>query len=150
MMTVGYMGHYSPLDDDEQCTEVSLWCLLAAPLLLGNDLTKIDEFTHNLLCNDEVLEVDQDPLGRMGSCIATRGETKVYAKEMADGSLAVGLFNRGDEIVPVSTTWAELKLTGLQRVRNLWRQRDLGQQADGFSADIPRHGCMVIRLFPVK
>lgn len=148
MMTVGYMGHYSPLDDDEQYTEMSLWCLLAAPLLLGCDLTRIDEFTHNLLCNDEVLEVNQDPLGRMASCIATRGETKVYAKEMEDGSLAVGLFNLGDETVPVSTTWSELKLTGPQTVRDLWRQKDLGKHADGFSADIPRHGCMVIRVFP--
>ena len=144
MMTVGYMGYkWTDLDDDEQYTEVSLWCLLAAPLLLGNDLTKIDEFTHNLLCNDEVLEVNQDPLGRMASCIATRGDTKVYAKEMSDGSMAVGLFNLGDETVPVSTTWSELKLKGPQRVRDLWRQKDLGQQADGFSADVPRHGCMV-------
>lgn len=151
MMTVGYMGYkWTDLDDDEQYTEVSLWCLLAAPLLLGNDLTKIDEFTHNLLCNDEVLEVNQDPLGRMASCIATHGETKFYAKEMSDGSMAVGFFNLGDETVPVSITWSELKLKGPQQVRDLWRQKDLGQQVDGFSGEISRHGCMVIRVSPVK
>jgi len=157
MMTVGYMGHYSPLTDDEQYTEMSLWCIMAAPLLLGCDLTKVDEFTHNLLCNHEVIEVNQDPLGRMASCIATRivtttyaNETKVYAKEMEDGSMAVALFNLGDDTVPVSVTWAELKLKGPQMVRDLWRQKDLGKQAEKFSADLPRHGCMMLRVFLVK
>ncbi|MCY2996333.1 MAG: NPCBM/NEW2 domain-containing protein [Planctomycetota bacterium] len=150
MMTVGTMGHYSPLDDDEQYTEMSLWCIMAAPLILGCDLTKIDDFTHNLLCNDEVLEVNQDPLGRMGNCVATRGDIKVYAKEMSDGSLAVGLFNLGDETVSVSTIWAELKLTGPQFVRDLWRQQNLGKQTDGFTAEIPRHGVMLIRVSPAK
>ena len=145
------MGYdWTGLDDDEQYTEVSLWSILDAPLILGNDLTKIDAFTHNLLCNDEVIEVNQDPLGRMASCIATRGETKIYAKEMSDGSMAVGFFNLGDETVPVSATWSELKLKGPRMVRNLWRQRDLGRYADGFSADIPRHGCMLIRVSSTK
>ena len=151
MMTVGWMGYkWTDLDDDEQYTEVSLWCLLAAPLILGNDLTKMDEFTHNLLCNDEVIAVNQDPLGRMASCIATRGDTKVYAKAMSDGSTAVGLFNLGDETVSVSTTWIELKLTGPQHVRDLWRQKDIGKQADGFTAEIPRHGVMLIRVSAVN
>lgn len=150
MMTVGHMGNYSPLDDDEQYTEMSLWCLLAAPLLLGCDLTKIDEFDYNLLCNDEVLEINQDPLGRMASCIVTKGETKVYAKEMEDGSMAVGLFNLGDETVPMSVTWADLKLKGTQTVRDLWHQKDLGKQAEGFTSDVPRHGVTLIRVFPVK
>ena len=124
--------------------------LLSSPLLIGCDMTQLDDFTLNLLTNDEVLEVNQDPLGRMASCIATRGETKVYAKEMSNGSLAVGLFNLGDETVSVSTIWAELKLTGPQFVRDLWRQEDLGIKADGFSAVVPRHGCMLIRVSPGK
>lgn len=147
MMVAGNMGYRNTnLDDDEQYTHVSLWSLLAAPLLLGCDMTQIDEFTRNVLCNDEVIEVNQDPLGRMARCIATRDETKVYAKEMADGSVTVGLFNLGEETVPVSTTWSELKLKGPQQVRDLWRQRSLGKQADGFAADVPRHGVMLIRL----
>ena len=151
MMTIGFMGYqWTDLDDDEQYTEVSLWSILAAPLILGNDLTKIDTFTHNLLCNDEVIEVNQDPLGRMANCIATRGETKIYAKEMSDGSMVVGFFNLGDETVPVSTLWSELKLKGPRMVRDLWRQKDLGRYVDGFSADIPRHGCMLIRATSEK
>ena len=151
MMTVGFMGYqWTDLDDDEQYTEVSLWCLLASPLILGNDLTKMDAFTHSLLCNDEVIEVDQDPLGRMARCIATRGETKVYAKEMSDGSMAVGFFNLGDETVPVSAMWSELKLKGPRMVRDLWHQKDLGRYADRFAAAIPRHGCMLIRVTSAK
>lgn len=151
MMIAGWVwGRFTNLSDDEQYTHVSLWCLLAAPLLLGNDLTHVDEFTLNVLGNDEVIEVNQDPLGRMASCIATNGETRVYAKEMADGSMAVGFFNLGDDTVPVSIIWAELKLKGPQTVRDLWRQKDLGKQAEGFTADVPRHGCMLIRVFPAK
>ena len=72
-----------------------------------------------------------------------------------DGSMAVGLFNVGDDTIPISTTWAELKLSGPRPargypVRDLWRQKDLGIQADGFSAAIPRHGCMLIRVSPTK
>lgn len=147
MMTVGFLGYrWTVLDDDEQYTEMSLWCLLAAPLLLGNDLTKIDEFTHNLLCNDEVIAVNQDLLGRMATCVANEGDTRVYAKEMADGSLAVGLFNVGDETLPVSITWSQLKLTVPQQVRDLWRQQDLGVQTNGYAAAIPRHGCALLRV----
>jgi len=151
MMIAGWVwGRFTNLSDDEQYTHVSLWSLLAAPLLLGCDLTHADEFTLNLLGNDEVIEVNQDPLGRMAGRIATRGETQVWAKAMSDGSLAVGLFNLGDETVPVTTTWAELKLAGPQQVRNLWRQQNLGKQADGFTAEIPRHGVMLIRVSPAK
>ena len=124
MMTVGFMGYaWTDLDDDEQYTEVSLWSLLAAPLILGNDLTRIDAFTHNLLCNDEVIKVNQDPLGRMARCVATRGGAKVYAKEMSDGSMAVGFFNLGDETVPVSASWSELKLKAREGPRPLAPKR---------------------------
>lgn len=144
------LGKFTNLSDDEQYTHVTLWSLQAAPLLLGCDLTHVDEFTMNLLGNDEVIEVNQDPLGRMAGRIATRGDTQVWAKPMSDGSMAVGLFNLGDETVPVSITWNELKLTGTQQVRDLWRQKNIGTQADGFSVDIPRHGVMLIRLIPEK
>ena len=97
-----------------------------------------------------MIEVNQDPLGRMAGRIATRGETQVWAKAMSDGSLAVGLFNLGDEAVPVSTTWNELKLKGPQRVRDLWRQQDIGVQEDGFTTHIPRHGCVLIRVSSSK
>jgi len=147
MMIAGWVwGRFTNLSDDEQYTHVSLWSLLSAPLLLGCDLTHMDDFTLNLLGNDEVIEVNQDPLGRMAGRVSTRGDTQVWAKAMSDGSLAVGLFNLGDETVPVSTTWDELKLKGPQRVRDVWRQQNLGIRADGLTADIPRHGCILIRV----
>jgi len=151
MMIAGWVwGRFTNLSDDEQYTHVTLWSLQAAPLLLGCDLTHIDEFTLNLLGNDEVIDVNQDPLGRMAGRIAIRGDTQVWAKAMSDGSMAVGLFNLGDETVPVSTTWNELKLKGPQRVRDVWRQQDIGIRADGFTDNIPRHGCMLIRVSPSK
>ena len=98
MLVVGYVGwgkpHPSQLTPDEQYTHISLWSLLSAPLLLGCDMPKLDAFTLSLLTNDEVLDVDQDPLGKQ----ATRldGEAEVWVKDMEDGSKAVGLFNRGE------------------------------------------------------
>ncbi|NBU73696.1 MAG: glycoside hydrolase family 27 protein [Planctomycetes bacterium] len=151
MMIAGWVwGRFTNLSDDEQYTHVTLWTLQAAPLLLGCDLTHLDEFTLNLLGNDEVIEVNQDPLGRMAGRIAICGDTQVWAKAMSDGSMAVGLFNLGDETVPVSTTWNELKLKGPQRVRDVWRQQDIGIREDVFTTDIPRHGCVLIRVSSSK
>ena len=151
MMIAGWVwGRFTNLSDDEQYTHFSLWSLQAAPLLLGCDLTHVDAFTMNLLGNDEVIEVNQDPLGRMASRVATRGETQVWAKPLSDGSIAVGLFNLGDETVSTSTTWQELGLAGTQQARDLWRQKDIGTFAEGFAIDIPRHGVMLIRVTPTK
>ena len=105
---------------------VSLWCLLAAPLIFSGDITRLDEFTLGLLCNDEVIEVDQDPLGRPGRRVAKEGACEVWAKEMEDGSLAVGLFNRGEQDATVTARWSDLGLSGPRIVRDLWRQKDLG------------------------
>ena len=100
MLVVGKVGwghlHPTRLTPNEQYTHVSLWCLLSAPLLIGADMSQLDPFTFNLLANDEVLAVNQDALGRQAARVAKDGEAEVWAKEMADGSKAVGLFNRGE------------------------------------------------------
>jgi alpha-galactosidase len=98
MLVVGKVGwgpqlHPANLTPDEQYTHISLWCLLAAPLLIGCDLADMDALTLSLLTNDEVLEVDQDPLGKQATCVAREGREQVWAKAMEDGSRAVGLFN---------------------------------------------------------
>ena len=98
-LLLGYLSHgqrttrFSP---NEQYTHVSLWCLVAAPLIFGGDITRLDDFTLSLLCNDEVIEVDQDPLGKPGRRVAKHGDLEVWARPMEDGSLAVGLFNRNE------------------------------------------------------
>jgi alpha-galactosidase len=99
MLVIGNIGGWSgkprptKLTPDEQYTHISLWCLLSAPLLIGCDLEKLDDFTLSLLSNDEVLEIDQDTLGKQATQVGGQGDLKVYAKPLDDGSLAVGLFN---------------------------------------------------------
>jgi len=155
MLVVGKVGwgpslHPTHLTPNEQYTHISLWCLLTAPLLIGCDMTQLDPFTMSLLSNDEVLEVNQDPLGHQAARVAVNGSTEVWAKDMEDGSKAVGLFNRGYEAANVTVNWSDLGLSGKQKVRDLWRQQDLGQFGDNYSAEVPRHGVVLIRVWPVK
>ena len=151
MLVVGQVGWFGPLrptrlTPDEQYTHMSLWCLLSAPLLLGCDLERLDDFTLGLLSNDEVLEVDQDALGKQAVQVGGEGDLKIYAKPMDDGSLAVGLFNTGASEATVTANWSDLKISGKQRVRNLWRQKDLGVFTDKFAAAVASHGVVLVRI----
>jgi alpha-galactosidase len=152
MLVVGHVGwgrpHPTRLTPNEQYTHIGLWCLLSAPLLLGNDLERLDAFTLNLLTNDEVLAVDQDPLGRQAAQVVVVGRRQVWVKELADGSRAVGLFNLSRREQSVTVEWSRLGLTGAQRVRDLWRQKELGTAAERFSAAVPRHGVVLIKVSP--
>jgi alpha-galactosidase len=155
MLVVGYVGwgpqlHPTRLTPDEQYTHISLWCLLASPLLIGCDMTKLDDFTLSLLSNDEVLAVDQDPLAQQASRVADDGLQQVWAKDMEDGSKAVGLFNLSRSDIQVVAEWSELGLAGKQRVRDLWRQKDLGEFSDQFETTVPPHGVVLVRMWPVK
>jgi len=150
MLVVGKVGwghlHPTRLSANEQYTHVSLWCLLSAPLLIGADMSQLDPFTFNLLANDEVLAVDQDALGRQAARISQDGEAEVWAKDMADGSKAAGLFNRGEGERKVTVKWEELGLSGRPRVRDLWLQKDLGRFGGSFTATVPRHGVCLVRI----
>ncbi|HLX71233.1 MAG TPA: alpha-galactosidase, partial [Verrucomicrobiae bacterium] len=142
--------HPTHLSPNEQYTHISLWCLLDSPLLIGCDMTQLDDFTLSLLTNDEVLEVNQDPLGRQAGRVAKDGDLEIWAKDMEDGSKAVGLFNRGRESARVTANWSDLGLTGKQKVRDLWRQKDLGKFSNKFEADVPKHGVVLVRIWPAK
>lgn len=151
MLVVGKVGwgpelHPTRLTPNEQYTHITLWTLLSAPLLIGCDMTQMDEFTLSLLTNDEVLAVNQDPLGKQAARISVRGELEVWAKDLDDGSKAVGLFNRGIWRSEVSVTWAELGLRGNQTIRDLWSQKNLGSFADGISRSVPRHGAVLLKV----
>jgi alpha-galactosidase len=154
MLVVGRVGwgrlHPTRLTPDEQYTHISLWCLLSAPLLIGCDMTQMDAFTLNLLTNDEVLDVDQDPLGRQAARVAQEGPLQVWAKDMEDGSKAVGLFNTGELPWPVSVHWSDIGVSGRQTVRDLWRQKDLGNFEAAFSATVPSRGVVLVRISPAK
>ena len=123
---------------------------MAAPLIFAGDITRLDDFTLNLLCNDEVIEVDQDPLGKPGWRVAKDGDTEVWVRPLEDGSLAVGLFNRGDEQTTVTAKWSDLGVHGKQRGRDLWRQKDLGTLEGQYSAPVPGQGVLLLRLCPAK
>ena len=111
-------------------------------------MEKMDDFTLSLLSNDEVLEVNQDSLCKQAVQVGGQGDLKVYAKPLDDGSLAVGLFNAGKETAPVTANWSDLKLKGQQRVRDLWRQKDLGTFSDKFETTVASHGVVLVRIFP--
>jgi alpha-galactosidase len=151
MLVVGYVGwsakvRPSRLTPNEQYTHISLWCLLCSPLLIGCDMTKLDEFTLNLLTNDEVIEVNQDSLGLQAARIAKNGTSELWAKDLEDGSMAVGLFNRGEEATAVKASWSDLGVSGRLKVRDLWRQMDLGIYTDHFEASVPRHGVVLVKI----
>ncbi|HXF10492.1 MAG TPA: NPCBM/NEW2 domain-containing protein [Desulfuromonadaceae bacterium] len=157
MLVVGYVDvgrgknlHPTHLSPNEQYTHISLWCLLDAPLLIGCDMTRLDDFTLNLLENDEVLEVSQDPLGKQAGRVMQNGFLQVWAKDMEDGSKAVGLFNLGREEQSVTAKWSDLGISGKQKVRDLWRQKDLGVFAEKFTATVPYHGVVLVRIWPEK
>ncbi len=149
MLVLGQVGwgpqlHPTRLTPDEQYSHFTLWCLLSAPLLLGCDLERLDAFTLNLLTNDEVLAVDQDALGRPARRAATEGPIDVYRKELEDGSVAVGYFNRGGMAHTFVTKLERYGLGGRQRVRDLWRQQDLPEAVNDLTLTVPPHG---VRLY---
>jgi alpha-galactosidase len=153
MLVVGNLGwgpklHASHLTPNEQYTHISLWCLLASPLLIGCPIEQMDAFTLSLLSNDEVLAIDQDELGRQARQVSVEGDRQIWAKPLADGSRAVGLFNLGENPQEVSVTWSQLDLAGPQQVRDLWRQHDLGAKDGSFTAMVPRHGVVLVRVWP--
>lgn len=135
----------TPFTPNEQYTQMSMWCLLAAPLILSGDITTLDPFTLSLLTNDEVLAIDQDPLVQAARRVARVGETEVWSRPLEDGSLAVGLFNLGEEEGPVRVAWKDLGLVGARHVRDLWRQADLGTFSGEFTAKVGRHGVVLVK-----
>jgi alpha-galactosidase len=155
-LLIGYLSNWkgstspTPLTPDEQYTQLSLWSIQSAPLIFSGDITRMDDFTLSLLTNDEIIEVDQDPLGKPGHRISQSDSLEVWVKQMEDGSRVTGLFNRGDKKANVTAQWIDLGITGKQKVRDLWRQKDLGKYNDKISADVAPHGVVMLRLFPVK
>jgi alpha-galactosidase len=155
-LLIGYLSNWkgqtvpTPLTPNEQYTHVSLWSLVAAPLIFSGDITRLDDFTLGLLTNDEVIDVDQDPLGKPGRRLTKTGDLEVWARELEDGSLAVGLFNRGESLSVITAAWADLGLQGKRRVRDLWRQKDAGVFEGTFEAAVGRHGVVLVRMWPAN
>ena len=152
MLVVGRLGwgklRPSRLTPNEQYTHISLWAILCSPLLIGCDLTKIDDFTMSLLTNDEVIETSQDELGAQAACVARGPRAEIWAKPMSDGSLVFALFNTFVVPTRITVDFASLGVEGRWRVRDLWEQKDLGVFSSAYFADVPAHATRLVRLFP--
>jgi alpha-galactosidase len=142
------LAHLAAFTPDEQYSYMALWSLMASPLFYSGDLTRMDAFTLNVLCNPEVIAVDQDPLGKCGHLAAPAGKTFVLIKELADGGRAVGLFNRGAQPATVAVNAQDLGWTGPAAVRDLWREKDLGSFGGTYSAEVPARGVVLISVEP--
>jgi hypothetical protein len=151
MLVVGWVGwgpnlHPTRLSPDEQYTHISLWCLLSSPLLIGCDLQRLDTFTLNLLTNDEVIAINQDPLGNQASQVILEGDMQVWLKNLADGNKAVGIFNLADSTVHYPFNFATAGLPDALNVRDLWRQKDLGKFTGTLETSIPSHGVVLLKV----
>lgn len=151
MLIVGMVGwgenlHQTGLTPDEQYTHISLWCLLSAPLLIGCDISKMDDFTVNLLTNDEVLAVDQDPLGKQAYQAIKKDKYQVWMKDLVDGSKAIGIFNLDDSYQNISISSADLGIDSRSEVRDLWRQKNLGTFGFSFTTRVAPHGVTLIKV----
>jgi len=140
-------GKKTSLTPEEQYSYMSMWCLMAAPLIFSGDMEKLDDFTLNVLCNTEVIDVDQDPLGKQAPIIAKTDDYFIMAKDMEDGSKAVGLFSTAETPIDIAVTWEDLGIKGPHRVRDLWRQKNVGTFTESFEAKLPRHGVAFVRIF---
>lgn len=140
MLQIGNRG----LNEDENRTQMSLWSLLAAPLIISSDLTKLTPAQLAILTNREVIAVDQDKAGIQGHRVSQEGPAQVWVKPLANGAQAVGFFNLGEGPTTINVAWKALGITGAADVRDLWARRDLGERESSFSATVPRHGVVMI------
>ena len=140
------VGHKTTLTPAEQYSYMSMWCLMAAPLIFSGDMARLDPFTVNVLCNAEVIGVDQDALGRQARIVRKTANEFVLLKDLEDGSKALGLFNLAEKPATIGVDWADLGLSGKMHVRDLWRQAELPAADGRFEAKLPRHGVALVRL----
>lgn len=135
------------LTPNEQYSHFSLWALLSAPLMIGGDITQLDVFTMNILANDEVIAVNQDPTATQATRLIADGDIIVMGKVLEDGDLAIGIFNTGDETVLYELDLASIGLnpSGGVRLRDLWRQADLGVYTTTFETGVESHGVILFR-----
>jgi len=146
MLEVGNGG----MTTEEYRAHFSMWAMLAAPLMAGNDLRTMTPAIRDILVNRDVIAVNQDPLGRQGRKVRDDGDTEVWAKELADGSRAVALLNRGATPAAVAVSWPEVGYTaGLEAtVRDLWTHADVGKARGRYVATVPGHAAVLVRITP--
>ena len=150
--TVGDANHSdlaakpTPLKAEEQYSYMSMWALMASPLFFSGDMTKLDAFTLNVLCNAEVIDIDQDPLGKQAKIVRKSQQEMVLAKPLEDGSIAVGLFNLSEGPLTISIGWSDMGTSGTLTVRDVWRQRNIGSFTGSFKSPVAAHDVVLVRF----
>jgi alpha-galactosidase len=144
MLEVGNGG----MSADEYRTHMSLWAILAAPLLAGNDLSKMDEATKSILMNKEVIAVDQDKLGRQGHRAIVNGDFEVWEKPLAGGATAVALFNRSDKAVPLTLDSKQISMIAKAKVRDVWAHAAVKLKDGAYTQVVPAHGVAMYVVQP--
>jgi alpha-galactosidase len=144
MLEVGNRG----MTETEYRSQFSLWAIMAAPLIAGDDLRTMNAITKGILTNPEIILVDQDPAGIQGKVVSQDGTgLQVWSKPLADGTFAVALFNRSANTASIHASWQSVGVTTtLGEVRDLWQRKDLGVFHTGFSAEVPPHDTVVIKV----
>jgi len=142
MLEIGNGG----MSETEYKTHMSLWSILAAPLLAGNDLRSMNPAILAILTNREVIAVNQDKDGKQGMQVWKSGDQEIWTRPLSDGALAVALFNRAAETTKVSVRWADLGVSGKPRVRDLWEHKDIEGAWPQYSAMVPGHGVVMLRV----
>lgn len=133
---------------EEYRSHMSLWCLMAAPLLAGNDIRNMNDNIKEILMNSDIIAVNQDPLGKQAKRIRDDGDTEVFAKPLSDGSWAIGLLNRNDtDVKSIKIDWDEIGIVGQRNVRDMWLHQEIGKYTDSFRTEVKPHECTVVKLF---
>ena len=130
----------------EERAHFSLWCMLAAPLMAGNDFSKMSDQVKEILMNNEVIAVDQDSLGKQGHKIVDEPSFEIYLKTLSKGDTAICLFNRGEVSKDIEVNWHNYKIPPNLKVRDLWAHKEIGNTEKPFKATIPSHDVIVLRL----
>jgi alpha-galactosidase len=163
-VSIGPILHPTRLTPDEQYSHISMFSILAAPMLIGCPIEQIDAFTLNLLTNDEVIAINQDPLGAPARLVKEINGVQIWRKQMQDGSTIIGLFNTGgygtnptsyfrwgdEKALPFDFDFATLGLVGKYEIRDVWRQKSLGKYESNFKTTINHHGVVLLQLKGVK
>lgn len=142
MLKIGNGG----MNATEYRTHMTLWAMLAAPLLAGNDLRTMTAETHDILTNKEVIAIDQDKLGAQGRLMSKDGGGELWARPLENGDLALAFFNRSEGMVDVKAYGELLGLKGKHKMRDLWNHTDMGTFRDYYSLAVAAHGVILLRL----
>jgi len=134
------------MTSDEYRIQMNLWAILAAPMMLGDEVRIMTRETLGILINEELIEINQDALGRQGKRVSQNGQTEVWARPLADGSTAVAFFNRGDQSAPVAVSWEQLGIEGRRLARDLWWHRDLGNANGRYVVFLTGHTSLLLKL----